>query len=606
MYEFQYASHGSDQLKRAFINDCSILFEELQGMFDDNDSALPLISRISHLYLVKHDEYIKRRQIELESDPDDAYMQLNLDILLDSASIWRCMAAICLPPEPNVTLSEGLLEWVNRSDPRPDPEEGIDIMKMRPPCSHPAYWDYVYRTVMRGLFMQAASCLQQGGLATVDPSVTQEIRILTDLLRSALRGKQLRYTHESIRKWKVWRSEVLAAARDLEINDPDIRSAILVIYDLLSGDVQMILTLAEGWQEAVASLTFLAYPLECASLDDVSRVYDQVMQGGQFAVDETLEVERACSLVCSGRIPQAITASTALDSGLGVHFADVMVKLGIMAEYNDDSVDISLRDFLLLEHGEICAFNRETIDAAFRYWKAVESGEGVSRIQEAIVHVYLNEVEDVEKMMRIAEDLELEFERARIAAVWARRRQSNEQYAEAVEYYDRACNYEAIKGLIWKLCQDALLNDGKLMLDEKLETLLSHPGSGSSPAIATMLAPLACLMTFFKLKKSRDFEQSITYLFALAQFKFLPKRLSLLLLSHLLPILDILFDGNFRCSVENLLALISIIESFVASDEYKEGISLLVKLEGDDKKDWVLEYRKKLNSYLARLYLDTD
>lgn len=210
--------------------------------------------------------------------------------LCDASLLAECLFAVHFV-SPEKSRAEGVMEWLNRSDPRPSQEETKEIMTMTVPYDHPEYWSFVQKLAIRGLFLQCASSLEKGAIPLTDPVSMQAVQSAIYVLQSAPRSPNFESSH------RKWRAEVLIACeRAAKIQDARLQRGLSTFFDILKGDSDTILALSETWQEATAALMLLHDP-------SPSRLEEYFLKAADsLPVDETLVWESGCAAVMTGDI----------------------------------------------------------------------------------------------------------------------------------------------------------------------------------------------------------------------------------------------------------------------------------------------------------------
>ena len=554
LYPFSYLKNAADALQCEYINESANIFAQIEAADGPQRKEKRLMnwkrggiykisaqsSRVCRLYRRNAEAFVQRRRMALkdEATEDSDYM----NSLFDSVAIWTCAEALYFHDKSTPLLAERLMEWVNKSDPQPDAEEGVDIMSVRPPCSHPSYWNYILRAVLRGLNQQAALCLQQGGLLNEYPDLNSTtLQTIADLLRNAPRGSSLQNTQECIRRWKSWLLNVQGALRHLRIANPVVLSGLRKILEILSGHKPTIYGLSESWYEALAAVALFSIPFECLDREDVIDLCKGLIEDSNqgFEVDTTLDYQKACAALCTGNVPQAIFFASSVDIGLGAQLADLLDRENYLAEFEDPGLGtMSLRDHLLLEVAELSSLDSRSWTSAVIYWHAI--GElGINRLAETITHVLPKSEEHAYELLDTCSSHDLREEHQLIAKSWAKQMQLAQRYSIALRFYEIAESYVDVEYLCWNFFQKSLSEGRPLKFKDQTQELLDNPSS-SSAVIATIMAPYGCLQTYYRLQSTPSSEAATNCLISLLTFDSLPRKFVPMLIAELCT----LFQGN--------------------------------------------------------------
>ncbi|KTW32656.1 uncharacterized protein T551_00141 [Pneumocystis jirovecii RU7] len=568
-----------------FLNPCQIklanksksYFEELQALYENlklkffDPKEIPLtpgqslvpsfLNRICKSYRILTEEAIN------EYKNDDDVDQDVLITLIDSYTLLHCVEMLYLK-EDDKSYSETIMEWVNRSDPQPLQEDGLAIMASRVPCLHPGFWSYVHKAALRGLFKQVISCLQQSGIESIEPRVSEVIDITIDILET-FPSHKVPFKNEDILKWRHWRGKVISSIRTLRLNSLEISSAFRYLFEIISGDRDAIFRESDTWQECLGALILLNDPLNCRTIKDIHKIYNSVINGeDSFTVDETLPIESACAALFSGNIPKAMIQAVQIQNGLAAHVADLLLKSGILEEFQTNEYPLSLRDYLVLSYADQLITNPGTWEIALAYWKTVQE-IGIERIKAVLTRIPLISDERTEEVLTLCDQFSLNEEACIIASIWAKELERKKQLGSAVLLYDRVNNVHQIDQINWFLFETSLIQGYPADVDKLMENFLTSPYSSSSRNIASLLAPYATLNIFYQLKIKGKRCAAAHYLASLIKAVDIPKKYMLLLLAEMLSFLDDSLPRAFTMrDIFDCTAAIEEFQSLAFKDDY--------------------------------------
>lgn len=306
--------------------------------------------------------------------------------LVEESKIWHahCIffcAQVVYFPDPYTLQPQNLIAWVNRYS-TIGMKEIEKVAQAHNSYQHPLFWVLVQRLVLRALFKEAASLLQNSGLIGKDDNHSIVITELCEILISFPVQSQLRIRgrHAYLQQHKLWRVEVTRRAAGVAMYDLEIRSEIEVIYKILSGDQNIIFSLSENWPECLAALNFHAHFEDCLDLQDLAKLLDTVTQSKRgFPIDDSSYYEAACSALLLCDIPKAIQNCYALDPIIATYMAEFCIRAECLENYAPVEFGVSLRDYLLLELGSSCIEIDELLPSSIAFWLAVPK-KGLSMI----------------------------------------------------------------------------------------------------------------------------------------------------------------------------------------------------------------------------------
>ena len=170
----------------------------------------------------------------------------------------------------------------------------------------------------------------------------------------------------------------------------------------------------------------------------------------------------------------------------------------------------------------------------------------------------LDSQDQVDQFIDLCFDLNLESEAGYIAQAWARRLEQENQVGSALLYFEKGQSYVDIERVCWDHFERLLLagisplpltstflcctNLADVVggnypgLDPTLVEILEN--SPATAMVGTLIAPLAVLFAFFKLKQTGDDGAAIQYLSKLFRLSSMPREYVALLIAEMLPLLD--------------------------------------------------------------------
>ncbi|ORY28255.1 Nup85 nucleoporin-domain-containing protein [Naematelia encephala] len=330
-------------------------------------------------------------------------------------------------------LGEELLDWLNDVDPAPDNTLGNEIMQTRDPWTHPAFWPYVNRCLLRGFHLPASSFLR-----TLTAHPHSPIAKLGSLLSSHLSLLPRSHNttaypldHQFLTAHKQWESRFraeLAAFLGARGNGRwlddgkggkdwrEFEESFKLVVELMEGNVERVLEEAGDWREAVGAWGVLVEP--GMRRDDLPRVMKSIIK--TVPVDRTVLDDSIQAHLCMGKIIQALTDCHELDAWLAAHLGDVFDKL-MMIPDDEERFETSLRDYFLLEYTDFLA----TSTRASSLWRIIADylsaagDEGRGRLNTFILHIGLesNDLKRADKQPQANGDVsDMEVEASGIEA----------------------------------------------------------------------------------------------------------------------------------------------------------------------------------------------
>ncbi|EIW66274.1 hypothetical protein TREMEDRAFT_70200 [Tremella mesenterica DSM 1558] len=326
--------------------------------------------------------------------------------------VLQLAVILYLPPDGRGEglLGEELLDWVNDVDPAPDNIQGQEIMQVKEPWSHPSFWPYIIRCILRGFHLPASSFLRTLSSHRHPPISKLGMLLSTHLSLFPRSHNTAAYPldHQFLtahRKWVgrfkaelaafiggrpkgQWLEETLPGGSVGETgkwssNERDFRTVI----ELMEGKPDRVLEESADWREAVGAWGILVDV--GLRRDDLPEVTDRIL--AKIPADSTVLDDNIQASLCSGDIVKALTSCHELDVWLAAHLSDIFDKL-VMIPDDEERFDMSLRDYFLLEYTDLLQNNPKHL----AFWRIIADylsaagDEGRCRLREFILHVSLD------------------------------------------------------------------------------------------------------------------------------------------------------------------------------------------------------------------------
>jgi nuclear pore complex protein Nup85 len=562
-------------------HDLAAAFHSLQEAYDDDEadlleSVIICCKRYESLTSKAIEDGIIVAETEGLEEQDEEHMQM----LYELRSTLQLAEAIYFPISDDLPRCDALMEWLNTLDPQPSQRDGEEIMMSRVPCQHSAFWDYVSKGVLRGLFAMAAECLAGSGLQQQDPATARATLELQSLLQSCPRiSMHEDHPHDYKMRYRQWRGKVLLAAKQTNLPDPEMASAFRQVYELLKGDKDAIFRQSDTWQESLAALALLFDPTGCKSAKDVGALFELVENSEDSAagIDLTIPSDVAAAALCAGKIPQAITKLRLANLTAAALLGDLLDKVEVLDDVADEEIGLTIRDILILELGDAMLSQLNAWQASVYLWQTCGDA-GLDRVEEILPRIPLDTQTKADTVLGFCTDLQLHEQARSIETGWAKVLEKDGQLGEALNAYDRAQSYAHIDRLIWSLFDEALMSGQPNSRDPYLTEAIQTPQATSSREISALIAPYATLVGVYEHRNSGNSEQYGVHLTALLKFPDLPRKYLPVLLAEMLPLLE---ERSPVLSSRDIFDALAALEEFYEQDQ-SDGIQLLQKaLEAD-------------------------
>ncbi|KAL7424161.1 hypothetical protein Q5752_001747 [Cryptotrichosporon argae] len=349
--------------------------------------------RLVEMYL---DELAKLREAEIEDD---------LRVKFETVYHVFSLAEILYLPQDGRgegLLGEELLDWVNAVDTIHINDQGNEIMQSKDPWSHPLFWPFINRCLLRGFFLPASSFLRTLSTHPHTPIAKLGLLLAThvSVLPRSTNTASYSLDHQFLSAHKMWLARLRAelaghvggkdrgkwlddgTGGDWKAWEDDFRA----VVELMEGKSERVLEESADWREAVGAWGVLVDV--GLRRDDLPAAVGRILD--QIPIDSTVLEDTIESALCSGDIVKTLMGCHDLDIWLAAHLGDVFDKLALIPD-DEERFDTSLRDYFLLEYTDLLSEfpNHAGLWRVIAEYLAAAGDEGRNRLKTYIVHVGL-------------------------------------------------------------------------------------------------------------------------------------------------------------------------------------------------------------------------
>lgn len=524
-----------------------------------------------------------------------------------------------------------LTNWINKSDPRPDPELVEAIMIQTPkPYLHPLFWNtYIAQLLVRGLTRQALNALER---SKFEADLFQTNAVLLDVIHDFknLLGSYVSMSHKhQFNEWKLTCCEFRDSIPNIKLKmsaDTDNQHFIILsqIYDLagvLTGLPKTIASFCSTWYELFTALSLYQVP------------HDETLYKEYFEVASTEKPARTiedkgvanwdviCYNVLEEHFLKVLGSIDELDLATTTYISVILEQRGLLANYyQKKSLLISKRtisEYLVTKYAYECLneYGTAPIGVGLLLKEAIFQNDEDIKHNRRKVAEFLPEFEcktndDLEWCLTICATLNLKTTAQKLYLKYGEKSLKDGYLLEAMNMFVN-CETPAginpgmarIHHIIWDLIfQDALLNNRPIR-DDLIQNIVDKKVDADfdvHPVIRQCLSPYAVLCEFLaplpENADDEDLANKLSKLRHLIRFEYLPPKFYPLLLCQYLPFL---VDHKFRFQLPDLIVIIELIDQFEPSTVEHDDSDALYKYSVEH-----IETNAALNDW--RLYLKNN
>lgn len=502
-----------------------------------------------------------------------------------------------------------LTNWINKSDPLPDPELVEAIMIQTPkPYLHPLFWNtYVAQLLVRGLTRQAVNALER---SKFEADLFQTNAVLLDVIYDFknLLGSYVSMSHKhQFNDWKLTCCEFRDSIPSVKLKmtaDTDNQHFIILsqIYDLagvLTGLPKTIASFCNTWYELFTALSLYQVPHDETLYKEYFEVASTEKPARTIEDNTVANWDAICFNVLEEHFLKVLGSIDELDRATSTYISVILEQRGLLANYyQNKSLLISRRtisEYLVTKYAYDCLNEYATApigvglllkDAIFRNDEDIKHNR--KTVAEFLPKFECKTNDDLEWCLTICATLNLETTAQKLYLKYGEKSLKDGYLFEAMNMF---VNCETPTGInpgmakihhiIWDLIfQDALLNNRPIR-DDLISNIVNKKVDADfdiHPVIRQCLSPYAVLCEFLEpLPESADDEDlasKLSKLRHLLRFEFMPQKFYPLLLCQYLPFL---LDYKYRFQLPDLIVIIELIDQFEPSTNEHDDSDALYK-----------------------------
>ncbi|KAF9926314.1 Nucleoporin nup85 [Linnemannia zychae] len=517
-------------------------------------------------------------------------------ILMESFSaIWQLAETMFLTSDRNRPIAYMFSEWLATHETSQDAELGKTLLADSSKLTHPDFWSYIRRCLLRGMFESATFILNQTLSDEEDEKVANALEAL------------LRVFHDIPTSEKPLPFEELYAHHIKKFTkSPYVKylgNGATQVMKVLSCDVEEIIEVSESWEEAVSGTLLFVNP-DCER-ENLGPILETCLPPFLETTDVTL-LDRIKIAILQLDDVKTIRLCGEFHPWLVAHLSNVLQQYGYLDMDAIDLQDIatngwdtSIRDFYIIGYAQSLMSNLSLWEISAGY--LLRCGHtGRSMLSEWICHVPLDSIEKAQKVLKFCQENGLKDSLRSINRIMAVEEEKRGEYARAIQHFIVSRDLDRVAKVVDNLFLGYLERgqfDSQDTFDsiEQLDTTSTH------------VHFLRSYVEFHRAYKNGKVVQAGDSLIKLLASGKVPKQYWIVLLMDALPLLEnkqqVIFDSN------DTIVLMQCLEEIAGSQYSAEYLRLLPQTNSattlvSEEKDAQLNIlRMTLTRNLARSFV---
>ncbi|KAG0257227.1 Nucleoporin nup85 [Mortierella polycephala] len=563
-------------LCQAQIPECRIPFiTQMFGVFLNTTTMDPY--KTPKEYRRHYEQYyegIQQYQLQLceqsknEMETDDS-VQTNQELeLMDGfAAIWELAEYMFFTPDEKKPIAFMLSDWLAKHITGIDMQVGETLLGSTGKLSHPEFWSYINKCLLRGMKRSAVFMLEQALSDEETENIADALEGLLKIVRGIPSSEASVPDGKSRERHRKWQGQCEKFAKSTQLSH--LGDAAESTVGILTGDIESILEATDSWLEAFSAIVLYTNP-DCPRHELVPILnicVSRYLEGKEVSLLNKIEIA----------ILELDAITTVRHCGnfhpwLVAHLADVFQQFGYldMSDINLPDLtamgwDSDIRDFFITSYAQSLMSDSNLWEAIAGY--LLHCGHtGRSMLSEWICHVPLESSRKAQKVLKFCKDNNLTDSFRSINRVMAVEEEKRGQYALAIQHYMASKDYQRVAKVTDQMMQNYIQNGG-LDLEDTLSAIpiFSVPNEN--------VEFLRSYAKFHREFKDGKFTEAARTLVSLLSTDSAPMKYWAVLLFDALPLLEnrqkVIFDSN------DTYELMRCLEEVVGSQYKSEYLKLL-------------------------------
>ncbi|KAJ2786528.1 hypothetical protein GGI15_001461 [Coemansia interrupta] len=464
----------------SFVNDTHAVFVELQSIMDKSAVGVEGVLRVSGLY---REAILKQIRVLQESGVDGDFIKEEIETFQSIHGIWQLLEIMYLTtntPGPCTSVVSPYMKWLNANFTTQLVEDGRRIAEGSPTADELAkrdgLWEYLKKLALRGHVSALANMLER--LAPSQQISTSAAHWVRSVSQSAKRmpiGSNEETSGSFRIRWKQWSEEqkdiaksISELLKDGSTDAEDLAlQALLIISDIMSGNVDTISAESEYWQDILGAIMLYSEPT--AQVDRLPKLVGAVIE--QYESSDFTDLDRALVALLSHDLPEFLILCSRIDLWLSAHIADLMDHIGILSICRRVFL-LDPREHYLLALGEAYIGHEDLWRVGLDYLGLIGTRTGSSVMEEYVVRLPLDSDRKAEQVLRVCDTFKLARARDRIHRQLGRQKWDCGRLGAAIGHFAQVADTASI-GLICDQLWREYLDSGKLTYGSVIDSVIS-------------------------------------------------------------------------------------------------------------------------------------
>lgn len=398
-------------------------------------------------------------------------------------AIWHLCEILYFQKDKEAPIAKAFVEWLNLTD-----KSGLlkydtqRIIHHPDPYSHPEFWEFVYKLILRGQ-TQVVTTLLGHAIKTIPAPSIKIINELISILNS-MPELSNHYSASAETKYMKRRSKWLKDVEHFkhtlqgstQVDQTGLFSHALDTLNLISGDRNTIMKHSSNRNDAIVAILLYSCPSTARrELADVVRLVDKT-----FPVHGSDTSAEACRAFMLGEIYEGIVVCASEDWWLVAHLTDLMEmvdlletrsNLGLMVDEND----VELREYFILNYAQSLFSHGSLWEHALFYLSTCPT-QGLSWMHELVLRVPTTDDVTVSRLLDTCLRFHLDDQYKTICRIAAKGSVRMKNFTQAVKYYQKANDAASVVGISDQIL-DAYLVCGELITAKELMEIKGNSDS---------------------------------------------------------------------------------------------------------------------------------
>ncbi|KAG9325016.1 hypothetical protein KVV02_000525 [Mortierella alpina] len=490
-----------------------------------------------------------------------------IELMETFASIWQLADSMFFTADEKMPIAFMLVDWLANHVAGIDVQVGETLLGATRRLSHPDFWPYIIRCVLRGMKMSIVFMLEQ----TVNDEENEDDADAMDGFLRIVRGMPSKETtgadSKSQERHRKWVEQCLLFMKSPKLTR--LGAEAKTALKIMTGDEEAILNATDLWEEAFTAITLYTDP-NCArdALGPILRICVSYYLEGR----DISELEKIKIAIFEQDAITTVRHCGRFHPWLVAHLADVLQQYGYLNMSDIRLQDIAttgwdsdIRDFFIMSYAQSLMSDSTLWEVIAGY--LLNSGHsGRAMLSEWLCHVPLESSEKAQKVLKFCIDNGLTDSLRSINRVMGVEEEKRGHYGLALQHFITSKDPDQVARVVDSLMLRYLAS-GNLDLEDSLDAI---------QGLTTQNVHIEFLRNYVKFHfeyKDGNIKEAGETLVSLLKTGMAPMKYWAVLMFDALPLLEnkngLVFDAN------DTYVMMRCLEDLVGSQHKSEYLQLL-------------------------------